>query len=416
MFRSFQFRDYRFLWLTIALTNAGMWAFTLTMGWKIDNLTSSSFWVGAGVFLIFIPNIMGGPLAGVLSDRLERRKIILAAAAAGLLLSIGLFIISNTALGNELYPYLLASFIFGIMTSVLNVSLNSLLPVLIPAESLYNAVSLQGLAMRGTEFVGPVVASPLLIHHGPRMVFMVNGLLYAAAMLMVSRLRMNNKVDTRISKGFVQPLIEGFRYIRRIPGLGLLLLVVALHCSLTMAYMGMLPDFAKTFLHTKEMYGRLMIFVGLGAIAGSLTLAAINGQRTRSILFWVTAAVSGLSLVLLGTLANNAAAEVTALLVGSSQGMFMTLSLATIQSSVEDYVRGRVTSAYLFVAGGIMSIANWLYGLLGSWIPTHAILIGIGSSFFVLSLLFYFLSGTLKTLFPDVLLHRVKPPTSVGGL
>lgn len=386
LFHSFGNREYRWLWLITTLTNAGSWTFTLVVTWQAYEITHSSTWSGAIMFATLIPNILGAPIAGVLVDLLDRRRLIFVAALIQVVVTALLALLSHFHLTTA--EWLLGlSLVFGTAQSGLSVMLSSLVPAIVPAEKLFNALSLQAVAQRGTEFIGPAVASPLLIVSGPGLVYLFAASLYFLASLVVFALhRLQVQHDAGVQTGpkhIFSPLVDGFVYIRRTPTIGILVSIVGFHCALTMAYMGMLPQFVRLLHGTSAFYGEVVSTIGLGSIVGTLVLAGVKDARVRGSLYWITAILSGGSLSLLGVMVNHALVMAAIVLVGASQAMFMTLSLGYIQQLTSPYMRGRVTSFYSVLAGGFMSLANLGYGALSTVLPPHLIMLIIGLLFIV---------------------------------
>ncbi|WDL98341.1 MFS transporter [Alicyclobacillus sp. ALC3] len=395
LLHSFSVRDYRWLWLITTLTNAGSWTFTLVVTWQSYQLTHSSAWSGAIMFATLIPNIFGAPIAGVLADLLDRRRMMFAAALAQVVVTVLLASLSHARLISP--PWLLVlALVFGFSSSALSVLLSSLVPVIIPQEKLFNALSLQALAQRGTEFVGPAVASPLLVVFGPGIVYLFAALLYLAASACVFALQKTEadrdpSADIGRRRAF-GPLIDGFAYIRRTPVIGVLVSLVGLHCALTMAYMGMLPGFVKTLHGATGLYGEMVSTVGLGSILGTLILAGVKSVKMRGTLYWVTAILSGLSLSLMAVVTNHQLVVLAVVVVGASQAMFMTLSLGYIQQMSVPNMRGRVTSFYLVLAGGFMSLANLGFGALSNTLSPVWIM-GTTGILFMITVFIYGLSS-----------------------
>jgi len=387
LFYSFQYREYVWLWLIVALTNTATWSFTLGVTWQIYTLTHSSSWSGGIMFASMVPNIFGGPIVGVLADKFDRRHIMTTASGAGILV---LAVLAITTMMHVLSPIGMVGLtvLFGIASSGMSVSVNAMVPSLVPKERLYNAYSLQAVGQRGTEFVGPILAAPLLAAFGPQAVYLFSGLAYAITLYVISRLAVAASVKMIVvekAAGFVASLAAGFKYIRHTRGLLQIVSLVGLHCALTMSYLGVLPAFVLHLGAQSSFYGVLMSMIGLGAIAGTLFLAGLQSQRVRFALYWISAVLSGLSLAFLGASWSDGVAIIAILIVGSSQALFMTLAIALIQEITVDRMRGRVTSVYFVLAGGFMSVANWAYGVLGTFIEPRTIMMTIGLLFTVIA-------------------------------
>ena len=396
--QSFRHRNYLWLWLVVAFTNAGQWTFTMAVTWQVYGLTHSSLWSGAMMFASLAPNIVGAPIAGVLADKFERRRLIFLAILI-VLGALSVLILLTMAHVITAMLMVLLTLAFGLASSSMSVLVSTVLPSLVPERDLYNAYSLQAMGQRGTEFIGPFMAAPLLAAFGADAAYILGGVLYAVAILFLFLLSTPATVvrTGTPSRSFLHSLVEGFQYIRKSPTILTLMILVGLHCSLTMAYMGMLPSFVQHELAMgSSFYGRLMSMVGLGSIIGTLLLAGVRDRRKQRHLFWWSAVLSGLSLSMLGLSPNPALAIGSILLVGSSQALFMTISIAIIQEVTDEHVRGRVTSVYYILAAGLMSVANLGFGALSTRIPAHLIMITSGILFAIVVGLYSIASGTFR--------------------
>jgi len=358
IFQSWRFPDYRRLWLCVVVANSGRWILALGAGWLLFNLTHSSFWVGASFFTIQGPALLFSPLAGVWADRYDRRLLLalalaLAAFATGMLALLTLLGLATAG------PVLACTLLCGVAFSVQGTAWGSLLPGVVPRDTLPNAVALQGTARQGAEFLGPALASPLLVAAGPSAVFALAACCYGGAVLLALRIAARRVIPLRNSEQPFAPLRDGLRYVLAVPLLGSVVFLVAFHCSLTMTYQGMLPQFAGSLLPGDgKVYGALMTAVGLGAIVGTVTLAAVSNRRWYGAGYVVTAVASGAALLALGRSGSVVVALAAASAVGASQAMFMAISLTFLQQLTADGYLGRVTGLYNFLASGTMAFLS----------------------------------------------------------
>lgn len=365
------------------------------------------------MFSTLVPSIVAAPIAGVWADRMDRRYLI-ALAALGTVFSIGLLSLMSVLHVNRVGWILVLAFLFGWSNSTLSVAISSLLPGLVPKPLLLNAFSLQAIAQRGTEFLGPAVSSPLLAWYGVWSVYLFAGLLYLFSIVFVFLLAPPKPVNSTRPSGLFRPLMQGFSYLRQAPKIAMVISLVGFHCMLTMAFMGMLPAFVRVQLAgSSGFYGAIMSTVGLGSILGTLVLAGIQGARQKGALYLISAVFSGLSLALLGLSHSHVLAIVSVVLMGSTQAAFMTLSLTYIQEVVSEEVRGRVTSVYFVLAAGLMSVANWGYGAIGTFFPPHLIMISTGTLFVVIVLIYGISSSSFRNLARQGALPLAGPDASM---
>jgi predicted MFS family arabinose efflux permease len=383
VFQSWRFPDYRRLWLCVVVANAGRWILALGVGWLLFNLTHSSFWVGASFFCIQGPALLVSPLAGVWADHFDRRRLLalalgLAALATGILAVLTLLGVASVG------PVLACTLLCGVAFSIQGTAWGSLLPNVVPRDTLPNAIALQGTARQGAEFLGPALASPLLAVAGPGAVFLFASCCYGGALLLALRIRVRRLGPPRPWGNPFTPLRYGLRYVLSVPLLGSVVFLVAFHCSLTMTYQGMLPQFADSMLPGDgKLYGALMTAVGLGAIAGTVTLAAVSNRRWYGAGYLLTAAASGIALLLLGRSGGVDLAVAAAVGVGAAQAMFMAISLTFLQQLSADAYLGRVTGVYNFLASGTMAFVSWGLGGLANTTAPGTLMTATGGAFVV---------------------------------
>ena len=382
---------YRVLWCNIALAGIGRWTLTMAIGWLMLLLTQSGFWIGAGMFAMQGTALIGAPLAGYLADFTDRRLLLLGSQVVTAVLLFALAALVGLHLASP--PSVLAlALLIGMAFSMQMTGWNAELPSLVPREHLFNAVALQSTAQRGAEFLGPALGSLLVGLAGLPWVFVLCGAAYTAAAFQPLALpasgprlahRQNARPDatTDATAGAV-PRERRWLGADNRPTLILLLLMVCLHCSITMAFMGLLPIFAQSTLHgDSNTYGALLSAIGLGSLAATLLGGGMRNPRWQGTLYGVTTILSGVTLVLLGTSQTMGAALAAALAVGASQALFMTLSLTFIQERVQEAARGRASSVYTFFSAGVMSIANWGYGTLAA-VFAPGLLLVLGGALF----------------------------------
>ena len=393
---SLHYGGFRWLWVSNAAGNSGRWAFSMAIGWLTLELTHSGFWVGAVVFATSGPIILVSPLAGLLADRFDRRFVLAGAFGVSALAS-GLIALLSALHVLSLPALLVLGLGFGAGFSVQITAWNVIVPQLVPRQDLLNAISLAAIARQGSEFVGPALATPLFVLAGPGAAFGLCFVLYALALLLTLPIPAVRPLGY---SGMLEPVREGLRYMRKVPAVWLLIVLVGAHCTLTMAYMGLLPSFVAGTLHGGDrLFGTIMTVIGLGAILGSLTLAALTAARHRGPWLLGTGVVSGVSLSILGVAREPVLAIAAAFLVGASQTMFMSVTLAAVQEWARDEYRGRVTSVYNLLSGGPMALMGWGDGGLADVYPPAVVLVASGLAFLGVMAAMALRSASVRRLF-----------------
>jgi predicted MFS family arabinose efflux permease len=281
----------------------------------------------------------------------------------------------------------------------------TLVPSLVPHDRILNAVSLFQVGTQGAQFLGPILATPVLVTHGPAAAWLLCSVLYAIAALLSARVGESRVSSSEVDRRESTParLASSLRYLRMRPLAWTAILAVTLHCSLTMAYQGMLPMFVSMDLGAgTSSYGALLTAIGVGAVTGSLALARLSSVRHRPWLFAVSLVGSGVGLSVLGLAPSTTMAYVAGFVAGGTQAMFMSVTLALVQSSVDNEFRGRATSLYQMITLTPMAVFGWGMGGLADVVEPRPLLVAGGVIFLVAMALYAWCSPWLRGLFrPD---------------
>lgn len=401
---------YLLLWATMLSANGARWAFTMLASYVAFVLTHSAAWVGLTVFALQMPAIALAPVAGVVADRVSRVRMLVWAIGVSFVAAVAALVLFELG---RLTPLLLVlvALVLGIGTTVQSTAQNTLLPQTVPPAALFEAVALQGTARQGAEFFGPALATAVLALFGRTAALSVVALLFALGLVpclfLSSHERRADRASARSSEPRPGPwtmVKEGARYVAGPAALVPTMVLISLHCLLTMAYMGMLPGLATDGgMGGNAAYGGLMTTVGLGAAAGTLGIALVGRSMHPGRLLWVLSLLSGVGVAALGAVRGVVALELAALVVGGATASFMAIALLRIQRATRDErMRGRVMSLYLMLAGGAMALGNWGYGALAGVVPIHLLPILSGGLFIAIVLTAPTLFGSVRAIYGEM--------------
>ena len=400
MLSSFRYSKFRWLWFSNLAGSAGRWTLILVFSVQLLQMTNSSFWVGLGLFLTQGPAILLAPFSGVLADRVDRRamNVISCLASAAVTAVFALLTWTHT---ESLALWMILALLYGISFVAQMTIRATLTPSTVPRERLLNATSLVQVSLQGAQFLGPLLATPILAAGGPALAWAFCSALYVVAAALSVTVGESRGGGEHHDMG--AGLLLAYRNLRSHSAAWLAVLVVAIHCMLTMSYQGMLPMFVAMDLQAStETYGALLASIGLGAMVGSLALAQFSARPYRPALFVYSMVISGAALSALGAVTDAGYAIVLGFLVGSSQAMFMSMTLAIIQASVEDKFRGRATSIYQMITLTPMALVGWGMGGLADVSEPRPLMIGCGITFLVVMAVYVAYSPRLRALFkPD---------------
>ncbi len=378
-----RYRDYRFLWLSSLSSGAAAWALIVARGWLVYDISGSSIWVGLATFSAMIPMFVMPPVAGFLADRLERRVLLTWVYALQILNNLVLAVLALTGV-IEIWHIVLLSFLNGSVRATQMPVTQALLPNVVPKANLLNAITLNASTVHGSRLFGAALIAPLLIGAGAGGAFILTTGLYAAALLFSLAIRTASKGEMERDKSALHNFFAGVRFIYGHPTILPLMIVVFLHCCLTMSFESLLPVISDEQLGGGDGgFSYLMMAVGAGALVGVLGLSLIDRAQTRGRLLVVTGLVSGIAPIGLALSSAMPLALVSAAGMGAAQSGFMALTAVFIQAEVPDAIRGRVMSVYLWHIGGMMASFNLMNGALADVVGAPVLLIVPGIIFAV---------------------------------
>jgi MFS family permease len=372
---------YLWLWNATLASNSGRYAVMLVASWLAFQLTRSPVGPGLVSFLAFSPALVVGPVAGVLADRVDRRRLIWLGAAIGAGATI-VAAVAGAARGFDMKLVLLLAASCGVGMALEQPARVSLVPVIVRPAQRLNAFSLMRIPVQGAQFAGPVLTTGVLVRYGPVAALGVCTIMYALTGVLIARVEVPVLARPETREGVVDEIRTAIAYVSRERMLGILTLFVGAHCALTMAFMGVLPSLATMVLHGNDAtFGTLMSAVGLGAVVGPLFLAW-RAQRVNERRYLVaTALLSGITLVALGLSRTLAVAGALATAAGATQALFMILIDNRSQTMSVDAMRGRVAAFVYFFTGGVMGIFNLLLSAMADWVGSEVTLAICGLAF-----------------------------------
>ena len=364
IFSAVQHKRFRPLWTASILSGVAYMTALTACGWMAFDLHHHSSTVGLVVFASFLPSLIITPFAGVFADRYDRRTMLLAMNAIGLLSTLALAWVAWTGEQSP-WPLAAASFVLGAARSSSTPMEQAMLGSLVPARDLLNAVSLLQANLNGARLLGPLLAAPLLHVGGGAGAFLVAAALFALAFWAIWVL---GEVPHQRSGSDHNPLAQfaqGASYVFHAPAVCSVITLVVLHCAFTMGYDAALPRRASDVLGaTGTAYSLLMMAMGGGSLVGAFLLAGFARRVHCGYLFFATSILSGLTLVPLGYAVSWPGALFAAEAVGLTQSIFIAIATTLLQIATPDHVRGRVLGLYWGSTGGVMAVSNLATGRL----------------------------------------------------
>jgi MFS family permease len=358
-FRALAERNFRLYFFGQALSLVGTWVQQVAMSWITYRVTGSAFMLGLIAFSGQIPNLLLAPVGGLLADRLNRRKLLVATQVVAMAVAAWLGYVSYA---NSFSPWVLiiASLVLGVSSAVEMPTRQAFIMQTVDDRShATNAIALNSLTFNGARLVGPAVAGAVLALIGETACFAVNAVSYLAAIytLLVMRPR---KVDPNRRKGSLREAIE---YVRHFQPARWLLITVAAASFCVAPMMTFMPVYAKDIFHGgPDTLGMLMGASGLGAVLAGVYLA----NRTSVIGLGARIGVGCLviGVVSLAFSYNPFFLVALPILVvsGASTIIVITASNMVLQHLVPEHLRGRVMALFTMSFLGMLPLSSLVAG------------------------------------------------------
>jgi MFS family permease len=360
-FRSLRVRNYRLFFFGQLISVTGTWMQQVGQDWLVLRLTNRPLPLGITLALQFAPMLVLGAWAGVVADRLDKRRMLLATQAAMASLALVLGVLTATGAVRLWMLYVLA-LLLGCATAFDMPTRQAFVSEMVGADRVANAIGLNSAVFNSARVVGPAVAGVLIAAVGIAPAFLINAVSYLAViagLLAMDPDRLHRLPSVDRAKGQVR---AGLRYVWADPVLRSTIALVAVVGVLGLNYRVALPLLARfTFGGGAGAYGALASIMAAGSVVGALA-AARRGRPSRRLLLGSVVAFGLLSLVAAAAPTLTVEAIVLAPL-GLASITFLATANSTLQLASSPGMRGRVMALYGLVFLG----STPLGGLLGGW-------------------------------------------------
>lgn len=359
-FSSLRLPQFRYLLAGTALSQVAGWMEEVSRGWLVLQLTHSPFQLGLFGFIRGFSQLVVSPGAGVLADRLDRRRL-----AAVTQLVPGVVALAIAALVSldrvAVWQLYIAAAVGGAAMAVNMPARQVLVYDVVGGEYLTNAIGLNSVTSNLARIVAPSVGGLIIGTAGIGASFYTQAVFFAlatGATLLLRPLAQAEPVRTPLWRG----IREGVAYVRRDEAVLRLVLLNLVPNVLIYPYVAMMPVFAEDVLKVGSAgYGVLLTGVGFGSIPGGLIVASMTASR------WKGRAMGGAALLYMAMVALFAVSTwfplsfAILVVAGVGWSMMVTLNQTLLQLRLDDAFRGRVLALYT-MAGGLTPFGSLAMG------------------------------------------------------
>jgi len=367
-FRALKSKNFRTFFYGQIVSLLGTFIQNIALGWLIYRLTDSAVYLGLIGFAGQIPSLILTPIAGVYADRLNRRKVLIAAQIISMLMAFtmaGLYFAGLIQVWHIIVIAIINGMALAFDTPFRHAFL---LDMVGDKDLLQNAIALNSTLINGARFIGPMLGGFLIALFGEGYCFLINGLSFLAVIFALLAL---DVVPTHRGKqhgSVLRELIEGFQYSYNFKPIKYLLILVITTGFFGLPYQVFLPVFARDILQGgSQMLGFLTGSMGAGALLGAFYLASRKGVCGIPRLILISAITFGLALMGFSLSVYPLLSLILMFFTGFGMIVQFASTNTLLQTIVDEDKRGRVVALYGMSFMGITPLGSLLLGTITPW-------------------------------------------------
>ena len=367
-FSPFAYGLFALIWTASVLGNTGSFIRDVASAWLVTGLSDNPAAVALMQTAATLPVFLLALPAGVLSDIVDRRRLLIAVQILMASVSGTLLVLShNNWLTTEWLIGL--TFVGGIGAALFGPAWQAIVPELVPRHELKNAVALNSLGINIARAIGPATGGLLLASFGAMAAYGADVASYFFVVAALLYWKRPTKAKTELNEHFFGAFRAGLRYVRASRDLHRVLLRAACYFAFASAIWALLPLVARNMLHgTAGFYGLLLGAVGAGAIAGALLLPRFRLRMGNDGLLLLSALLSAVVMLALAFSPPQWLALLLMVILGVGWIIALTTLNGVAQAVLPDWVRGRGLAVYLMVFNGTLAGGSLVWGLIAQHI------------------------------------------------
>jgi len=374
-FRSLRHRDFRLFWSGQIVSLVGTWMQSVAQGWLMHRLTDSAWMLGLLGFAQFLPVMLFSLPAGVVADRVDKRRLILTTQTCALIQATALAAIVSAG---TVRPWMIIALalVFGTINAFDLPARQSFLIEMVGKEDLPNAIALNSAAFNSARVLGPALAGLIVATAGEGPCFWINAGSYLVVIAMLLRMGRGSPAAEGAADGGAT-LAEGVRYTLGVPPIRNLLILLGVTAGLGFQYMVLLPVYARDLLGAgPRAYGLLVTAFGIGSLASAVRMTGRQDRwalRRNLLTGLITAGIGMAVFAWSRSLPLSFAMGVAA---GFGLILYVASTNTLLQLTTENRLRGRVMSLYTLMFIGTAPIgaiaSGWIAQRWGAPVATTA--------------------------------------------
>jgi MFS family permease len=367
MLRALRHRNFQLFFSGQLISLIGTWMDNIAEAWLVYRLTGSSLLLGTVAFAGQIPVFLLAPIGGMVADRWNRQRVVIATQASSMVLA-GILAVLTLTGRVKVWEVVVLAALMGAVNAFDIPARQAFLVDMVGREDLMNAIALNSSMFNGARVIGPSVAGILVASIGEGWCFAANSVSYIAVIVGLLLMHVKRAPVHNLQVSPFEHIVEGFRFVWNTGPIRALLLLLGLVSLVAMPYSVLMPIFAAKVLHgNARTLGVLMGATGVGALGGALTLASRSGVKGLGRWVAIACASFGAALILFSLSRWYFLSVALLVPVGFAMMVQMASSNTLIQAMVPDRLRGRAMAVYSMMFMGMAPMG----ALLSGWSADH---------------------------------------------
>lgn len=370
-------RDFRVVWAGTFASNVGTWMQNVLLGAFALQLTHDASYVGLVYFAQLGPLLFLAPVGGTLADILDRRKLLIWMQLEQVVFSVLLAVLASASHPNK-WAIFFCVLAVGIGNALSGPAISALLPTLVPREDLPGAVSLQSVQMNLSRVIGPAIGAPLYAAFGVATVFGINAATYAFAILSLVVAKYPAPIIRSAAETGMTRFLSGFKIAAADPLIRRVLITMTVFSFFSLTFVGLMPEIAEANFHIgpkSVSYGFLYATFGLGAALGAVSVGTYLAHHSKAKIARRALLAFAVLLTVFSLVREAGLAFPVAFVLGFVYFMVITSLSISLQSHLDDAIRGRIMALWIMAFGGVVPLGVLAGGVLVEFISISSVML-----------------------------------------
>ena len=388
-FGALRYPEFRRFWLG-SIAAVGAFSITqLAQGILVFDLTGSAFSLGAVGVATAGPTILVTLFGGVLADRVDRRKLLIATQAvlAALLGLLATLVALDVV---QVWHVMVIAVVTGFVTGLDWPTRNAMFPSLLDDKSqMMSAVALSSILWQGSRIVVPTFGAILIARFGTATVFYLAAAAFVVMFVTLLSLRVRAQ-EPRPPRNPFRDFIDGIAFIARTRVFAVLIPLTFANMLFGLTYLQMMPAYSDIFSPDTERIGYLLTAIGIGSVSGTFFIGRYQNVARLGWTILGGTLIFSIFIMLFAASPHYNLSIGLAVMAGFFNSIFMISSMSVLQLTVPDELRGRVMGIYT-ITFSLIGVGAFLAGAVASFAGVR---VAIGSGGLVLAAIVVFVALT----------------------